>query len=206
MPGKWPKKKFRAFSVLYCVPKINRQALKNSLEKYLENLQETLDSNPSHQSQDLYDSNENKLEKIEKEEINRQIFRSKQNGQKRGKNSTYFLSLEKRNYTNKLISTLEMNGNIIKDPIKISEVLNQFFKTLYAETLNQNDPNYQDSLDECLLNKDMSKLTVQLKEACNKPINESEILKSITNLSNGKTPGSDGLPSDLLTHSIIYAM
>ncbi len=128
-----------------------------------------------------------------------------------------FLSLERRNYTNKLISTLEINGNIIKDPIKISEAQNQFFETLYAEILNQNDPNYQDSLDELLLNNDMPKLTVEQTEASDKPINESEILKSIKMLSNRKSPGSDGLLSDfynfiwcdikyLLTHSIIYAM
>ncbi len=35
----------------------DRQAFKKSLEKDFENLQETLDSNPSYQSQELYDSN-----------------------------------------------------------------------------------------------------------------------------------------------------
>ncbi len=63
----------------------------------------------------------------------------------------------------------------------------------------------------------MPKLTSEQKEACDKPLNESEILKSIKYLSIGKSAGSDGLPSDfynffscdikyLLTHSIIYAM
>ncbi len=79
------------------------------------------------------------------------------------KNSKYLLSSQKRNYTNKVISTLETNGNIIKDPIKISEAQNHFFETLYAETLNQNDPNYQDSLDDFLLNNDMPKLIVEQK-------------------------------------------
>ncbi len=62
----------------------------------------------------------------------------------------------------------------------------------------------------------MPKLTSEQKEACDKPINESEILKSINKISNGKTSGSDGLPSHfykffwcdikyLLTHSIIFA-
>ncbi len=57
----------RAFAVLYFVKKEkDRQAFKISLEKDPENLQETLDSNPSHQSQELYDSNKKQLEKIEK--------------------------------------------------------------------------------------------------------------------------------------------
>ncbi len=34
------------------------------------------------------------------------------------------------------------------------------------------------------------------KDVCEKSINESEILKSIKNLSNGKIPGSDGLPTN----------
>ncbi len=56
-----------------------------------------------------------------------------------------------------------------------------------------------------------------MKEKSEKTINESEILKSITNLSNGNTSGSDGLPTNfykffwidiknLLTQSIQYAM
>ncbi len=100
------------------------------------------------------------MRKLKKEEMNGQIFRSKIKWTEEGEtNSKYILSLEKRNYTNKLISTLEINGNIIKDPTKISEAQNQFFETVFAETLNQNDPNYQDS-DEFLLNNDMPKLTV----------------------------------------------
>ncbi len=42
----------------------------------------------------------------------------------------------------------------------------------------------------------MPKLTNDEKETCDKPITESEILKSIKHLSSGKTPGSDGLPAD----------
>ncbi len=54
-------------------------------------------------------------------------------------------------------------------------------------------------------------------EYCDKPISQSEILKSIKELSNGRTPGSDGLPTDWynffwidiknsLTDSIMYVL
>ncbi len=63
----------------------------------------------------------------------------------------------------------------------------------------------------------MPKLKSEQKEACDKPINESNIIKSKIKLSIEKTQVSDGLPSDfykffwcdikyLLTHGIIYAM
>ncbi len=55
------------------------------------------------------------------------------------------------------------------------------------------------------------------RESCDKPISRSEILISIKELSNGRTPGSDGLPTDWykffwidiknsLRDSIIYAL
>ncbi len=54
--------------------------------------------------------------------MNGQIFRSKIKWTEDGEqNSKYFLLLEKKNFSNKLISTLEIDGNIVKDPTKISE-------------------------------------------------------------------------------------
>ncbi len=61
------------------------------------------------------------------------------------------------------------------------------------------------------------KLSNDEREFCEKTINESEILKSIKNLSNGKTRGSDGLSTNfykcfwidiknLLTQSMICLM
>ncbi len=51
------------------------------------------------------------LEQIENEEISGQIFKSNIKWTEEGEwNSKFFLSLEKRNYTNKLISALEIKG------------------------------------------------------------------------------------------------
>ncbi len=136
---------------------------------------------------------------------------------RRRKNSKYFLSLEKRNYTNELISTLAINDNIVKNLMEISEAQSDFFQGLYSEELNERDHNYKNSLNEFLLNNGIPKLSIEQKETCDKPISESEIFKSIRNLSSGKTPGSDGQPTDfykffwcdiksLLTQSIIHVM
>jgi hypothetical protein len=63
----------------------------------------------------------------------------------------------------------------------------------------------------------MPKLSTEQKKCCDKPILEIEILNSIKNMANGRTPGPDGLPADfykffwinikaLLRDSIIHAM
>ncbi len=90
-----------------------------------------MDVNSSHESWELYDLNKKELEQIEKEEINSQMIRSKIRWTEEGeKNSKYFLSLENKIYNNKLITTLETIGNIIKDPIKIAEAQSEFYQGL----------------------------------------------------------------------------
>ncbi len=61
------KMKIRSFSVLYCVKKKRDPlAFKKTLEKELDELQQTLDFNPSQPSQELYVLNKKELEQIEK--------------------------------------------------------------------------------------------------------------------------------------------
>ncbi len=63
----------------------------------------------------------------------------------------------------------------------------------------------------------MPKLYDEQKEVCDRAITEEDILKSIKNLSNGRTPRSDGLLADwykcfwcdikqIVCDSIMYAM
>ncbi len=130
----------------------------------------------------MNDSNKNYLEKLGKEEMNKQIFKSKIKWAEEAQiNSKYLLSLQKRNYTKKSILSLEINDNIIKDQTEISEALNQFYEILYAEKLNQNDPNYQDSLDDFLMNNNMSTFG---KHAFTKKCVRFDIPKIVNNCSN----------------------
>ncbi len=63
----------------------------------------------------------------------------------------------------------------------------------------------------------MTGLSKKQKELCERPVSQDEILKSIKEQSNGRTPGTDGLPADwykffwidiksTLTDSIINAL
>ena len=133
------------------------------------------------------------------------------------KNTKFFLSLEKRNYSNKLISTLDIDGKTIHTTKEISEAQTKFYENLYSEKINENDPDYKNTINKFLTNNNMPKLTTEQKKECDRPILEGKILNSIKKMSNGKTPGSDGLPVEfykffwiniksLLQESILYAM
>ncbi len=68
--------------------------------------------------------------------------------------------MEKTNYCNKLISSLELDGKLIKDQNNIAKAQKDLFQKLYSEKLNSNDDTYNDFL----LNYNTKKLTNQEKK------------------------------------------
>ena len=213
------KLEIRSFSVPYCIKKKKeRSAFKRSLEEELEKLLVLLDQNLDKDTLNSYNLNKKELQDIEREETNAIIFRSKVKWIEEGeKNTKYFLNLEKNNYTNKLITNLEVNGKLISDPNNISKELTYFYKDLYTEKLNEQDNSYNNSTNLFLENSDIPKLSELQKDFCERQVTEAEILSNLKNLNNGKTPGTDGLPTDfykffyidikkILFDSITYAM
>ncbi len=118
----------------------------------------TLDTNPTQVNFDRFQISKKELEHIKNEDIKAHIFRSKIKWSEEGeRNTSFFLNLEKRIFTNKLISALEINGTIIKDLNKISQNQSVFYETLYSEKINQNNPCYDDNLKMFLQNNSMPK-------------------------------------------------
>jgi hypothetical protein len=180
-------------------------------------MQEIMDSNPTILNHECYESNKNELEKIEQEERNSILFRTKIKWTEDGEKNSKTFSLEKNNYINKLITTLNVDGKLIKNSSEISVAQSNFYRNLYSEKLDSIDQEYHNNIETFLTNNNMTKLNENETNYCDQPISESEILNSIKKLANGRTPGSDGLPSDwykffwcdikdLLCDSINYAM
>ena len=193
------KLKIRSFSVPYCIKKKKERAkFKKKLESDLENLQAKLDENNNdNELLENYNTTKKEMEDIEKENINKLIFRSKARWVEEGeKNTRYFLNLEKKNYLNKVITTLNIDGKIITDPQKISKEQTKFYQNLYTEKLDSNSSSYIESEKTFFDNNEHPKLTPIQNKFCENDLNETEILTSLKNLNNGKTPGTDGFPCD----------
>ena len=132
-------------------------------------------------------------------------------GRGRGKNTKYFLNLEKRNYNIKYIKKLiTESGSEETNPCKILKEQQNFYKGLYSSR------NLERTTSEAFL-KNLK--TPQLKNSdmnlCDDKISTEEIAKALKNLPNDKTPGSDGFSTNfyklfgadikhLLTDSFVY--
>ena len=108
------------------------------------------------------------------------------------KNTKYFLNLEKRNYNQKYIKKLIVNDSeIVTDPNKILEEEKQYYQKLYC-TKKYSTENYS----EFLQNNHLPKLTELEQQICERPLSMEEISKSLKQLANDKTPGSDGFTTN----------
>ena len=218
---KWEmiKHDIRAYTKPYSAKKkLEKENLKKQLEERIAKLEEMIDIDP--ESVDLcteFFNVKQELEAVEKQEANSIIFRSKIKWAEQGeKNSKYFLNLEKKNYVNKLITQLKVGDDLITDPDKILLEERKYYKNLYTEQLSSTSESYRSAFEEFSCNT-LPKLTDENKIQCDEEITEKELLYNIKSLKNGKTPGTDGLPSEfykffwvdikyLLLDSIRYAL
>ncbi len=112
-------------------------------------------------------------------ETHSRLFRSTQWIEEGEKNSKYFLNLKKKNYTNRLITQLEVNGKILKEQTNIANAQHIFYKEQYSQQINDKNPEYDKSLKQFLENSNTKKLTPDEANFCEQPITEKEILSSL---------------------------
>ena len=90
-----------------------------------------------------------------------------------------------------------------------------FYKSLYTETGIAQDTSCE--MEYFLMDKDLPKITDDEKLYCDEPLTVNEFAKSLYNLSNNKSPGTDGFPAefykffwpdikDILTDSYTYSV
>ncbi len=192
------KLKIRSVSIPYCIKKIKKiTSFKNNLLKEINLLQVELNKNPSINNLERLNTSKHELEQIEKHEAHGKVLRNKQIWTEDGeKNSKFFLNLEKRNYCNKHITSLEVDGKIIKDQHNISKAQTNIYQNIYSEKLYSSDKSYKDSLNNFFINNKTKILTNMEQDSCGYCITEKEILNSLKQLHNDKTPGTDGLPPE----------
>ena len=119
-------------------------------------------------------------------------IRSKANWITRGEKSTkYFLNLEKRHYTNKLIPKLVLDdATEITDQKDIIREQERFYEELYTSRETQ----FRADHSTTFFNHDniRAKLTPEVKDSCEGNISAKECLDALKAMGDGKSPGMDG--------------
>jgi len=106
-------------------------------------------------------------------------------------NSHYFFSLERRNFVSNTINKLNIDGFTTDDHTVISQYCSEFFNNLYTSSYSQV------TADAFLNSLQIKPIEKHERESCDKPITISELLEAISHLKNSKSPGTDGLTSEL---------
>jgi exonuclease III len=192
------KLEVRNFTVPYSVKKKKTSMeFEQNLGKRLEQLNATIQSDSVNEDIMLeFETTKNELEQIEKHKARGVILRSKCKWVEEGEhNTSYFLRLEKHNYSNKLISRLEVGGKTITDSKEILKAEKLFYENLYT----QNEIEYETfktNSDTFTNNSSIPKISDTDKIFCESELTEAEVLKSLKEPKNGKSPGSDGLSAE----------
>ena len=110
------------------------------------------------------------------------------------KATSYFFNLEKRNFTNKVITKIiEDNGHECTKTNEILETQKNYYKDLYTEKIvTDNTP------IENLIGENPHKLSDNDARELEGEIKYSELAEALRNMKNLKTPGSDGFTVEFL--------
>ena len=146
--------------------------------------------NPTDDIYQQLETAKNELESFNREGLMSSMFRSKCEWAEHGeKNSKFFLNLEKYNYTNKNITTIQVGNRQVTDEKEILHEIKTFYENLYSN-------NATDHVKMGEILEGIPKLNDEQKNKTKGLITYDECLKSLKSMKNGKTPGLDGISAD----------
>ena len=168
------------------------------LERDIAALEGIQSLNPTQQNDEILSEKKIKYEQIMDYRTQGNIIRSRAQYYEHGeKSSKYFLSLEKRNHNNKVISKLVRDdGADVTDQKEILEMEKNFYKTLYKSRNNYDTCPVEIVSDYFPSISNINKLTNIEKESCDGLLTEKEIWNAVISTENNRTPGTDGIPVD----------
>ena len=142
-----------------------------------------------------YEELKQELETINEYSATGHLIRSKAKWIEDGEKCTkYFLQLENRNYKTKYIKTLNLDNITIKDPHQILSAQETFYKTLYTE--KEAATSCENETCSLFSSNNNTKLSQIEKDLCDKALTLKECSESLYELSNNKSPGSDGFTTE----------
>jgi len=162
---------------------------KKELECKIKLLEEELEINVNEQKLAEYNMLKKDLSKIREQELEGVMLRAKCKWHEQGEKPTkYFCSLLKRNYENKVISQLIVNGERITKQEEILKKEKEYYEDLYKSRSTQ-----QSGL---FLNDNLPQLDEEQSNLCEGLITDTEVKSVLKQMSNNKTPGIDGYTAE----------
>ena len=185
----------RTETITYSIRKSKRKIRReeDTLNTSIERLEQEMSNNPDTDIAEQLSENRRKLESIREIRLRGSIQRSRVRWFEEGeKSSKYFLNLEKRNYTSKLIPCLNSeNGDIVQDQFKILKLMEYHYRELFRSHDDiDNDP------AEFLDSVELKQLSVSDIEHLQQPLSLEEVGRALYAMKNNKSPGSDGFPAE----------
>ena len=161
------KLQIRGKTISYAAWKKKEQnKTENFLEKEINSLQQSLNVSPCEETNRKLAQKQNELQELREYKMRGIATRSKANWITRGeKNTKYFLNLEKRHYTNKLIPKLVLeDATEITDQKDIIREHGRFYEKLYTSRKTQ----FTADQSTTFFNQDniRPKLTPEEKDSC----------------------------------------
>ena len=150
-------------------------------------------SNDQQESERLKQDLDDKLKELDtfiENILNGFITRSKaQIIEQNERNSKYFASLEKKKAESKIISRLNVKGNLITNQQSILSEEKKFYEKLYSKK-EQTDSNID------FFENSLPKLNENDSNSCEGEITDQECIEAIKEMKNQKSPGSDGITTE----------
>ena len=168
-------------------------AEENKLVKEIQEMEYLDEENESEEIQSRLTECKEKLEELRKVKIEGIVTRSRTRWYEQGEKSTaYFMGLEKRNYSNKLIASLFDSNNEKKTlQTEIMDILVEHFSNLFSER-----PIDRIKAEEFVDGLQIKRLTKAENGEMDRPFTLDELTVALQKMSNNKSPGTDGFPAE----------
>ena len=181
----------RSETISYTVKRAKERTEKE--RQILLSLQELeLLSRPSQEDIENIRNKQAELQSIRSAANEGRIIRSRAKWYEEGEkgSSSYFLTLEKRNFESKLIPCLNIEDRVVKDSEEILVELTKHYDSLYKRS----DAAENSEINEYLESTQIPKLDNSELQSLEKEITVEELGETLKRFSNNKSPGSDGFP------------
>ena len=196
------KMNIREFSIKYGARKKKHQKTKQILlEEQVSFLEKEFESSdvPNEEILSKLQKAKTELEEIIEYKTKGAIIRSRVKWYNEGeKNSKYFLQMERRHYKRKNISSLKRtDGSILNSDKEILEECVNFYGELFSSKMeNTSHKKLKELSKEFFPVENSVQLSEEQKESCEGPLTVDECLNALKTMKSGKSPGSDGFPSE----------